>query len=157
VRVVGGGSALGAVTPPAPTPEEMARAYARTIRWRLRIPGEHYSGLSNEALLAVRAREGRDFAVETPLLRANASRALYAEARAWARWSEVRADNVWSDAVFDQILARLENGGGEGFAVRPLTPRYAAWKAKHGGAGKPIGVLTGRWRRALTRGRVEVL
>ena len=110
VRVLGGGSALGAVAPPAPSPEEQARAYARAIRWRLRIPGEHYSGLSNQAMLDVRAREGRDFAADTPLLRANANRALYAEARAWARWSEVRAARVWSDVVFDQILARLENG-----------------------------------------------
>ena len=142
---------------PPPTPEEQARAYTPTLRWRLVIPGRHYGGLSNQALLDVRIREGRDFAADTPLLRANASRALYAQVRTWARWSEVRADNIWSDAVLATILRRVEEGGGEGFAVAPLTPRYAAWKAAQGKGGEPIGVFTGRWLRALRRGRVEIL
>lgn len=143
--------------PPPPSPEAQARAYAPTIRWRLVIPGRHYGGLSNQALLDVRAREGRDFAVDTPLLRANANKALYAAARGWAVWSEVRGDRVWADAVLAQLVRRVERGGGEGFAVRPLTPRYAAWKAAHGKGAEPIGVFRGKWLAALKRGRVEIL
>jgi hypothetical protein len=143
--------------PAAIEPEGEARAYAKVINWRLRIPGQHYSGLSNEALLEVRKREGRDFARDVPSLRAYANKRLYAAARTWAKWSETRADGVFAEAALEWVVKRVEQDGNGDVTLRPLTPAYALRKARAGKGGEPIGVFTGKWLRALKRGRVEIL
>ena len=163
---IGAGLGIGAVPfrppvvapKPAPlSPEATARAYAPTIRWRLRIPGQHYSGLSNEDLLAVRKREGRDFARDVPSLHAFTNRRLYAAARTWRVWSETRADNVFAEAALEWIVKRVETGGHGDVTLTPLTPAYAEKKRRAGKGGEPIGVWHGRWLRALKRGHVEVI
>lgn len=156
-----GAPRVGVRPPPArrpapPTPEERARTaqtWARGASWELRLTGQHYGGLSNAALLDVRRREGRPFDADTPALRARAVRAVMDDARASDRWSVARGERVFGDAVRDWIVGRVERGTRD-VTIAPLTPAYAAWKARHY-PGRPVGVARGRWLAALANRRTS--
>ena len=148
--------------PPTPVTARSITAFAsqftRSIRSiDVRIPGSHYSGLSNQQLLAVRVREGRDFDAWTAQLRQKLSQHLQ---QLWrARGSIPSIDEATQDAqafLHDAIVERVEQGGDD-VMLQPLTRAYAQHKAKAGKGARPIGVLTGRWLAALRdRGSVRV-
>lgn len=134
----------------------VVRSFLADLKWELRIPGTHYSGLSNQALLEVRANEGRDFAADTVQLRQHLRRELAERFRGFDRaptLSELR--DLTSKLIVNFIASdRVLHGGGD-VILPALSPAYAAWKRKQGKGGKPIGVYRGDWLRALRKARVE--
>ena len=120
--------------------------------FRLVIAGTHYSGLSNQALLEVRASEGRDFDANTAQLRQWLRRELLERFRGFGRVPPL--DEIKREAsrlVVNYVATVRVLGGGGDIFVPGLTPRYAAWKAARGKGSKPVGVFTGRWMQALLR------
>ena len=135
----------------------LLRRYARLFQWALAIPGMHYSGLTNQALLEVRQREGRDFAADTNALRAYVfdELALVFEGDT----DEPSPEDLRREtaaAVRRWILKRVD------YEVRDtpiptLTLAYARRKARAGYGGRPVGVRTGMWRAAVAQARVDVI
>lgn len=139
----------------APTPTALKTyitQWTRSIRsMELRVPGSHYSGLSNQALLEVRRREGRDFDAWTVQIRQDLAKHLIERWRARGRlpsFAELEADA--GEYLTDKVVKRVGRGGDD-VLLEPLTDAYAKRKRKLGKGGKPIGVLTGKWITALAR------
>jgi hypothetical protein len=133
-------------------PAAFAKDWVRRHKklWVLRIPGNHYSGLSNEELLEVRKEEGRNFGKTTT------PQAEHVEERIADKFenrktppSDSMVRQVAQAALKEWLVMRVENGGLD-ISLRPLTPRYAAWKAKKY-PGRPIGVARGRWIGAVKK------
>ena len=129
---------------------EAVLRFLRETEWRVRVRGQHYSGLSNEALFDVRAEEGRDFLQRTVQLdRAVRPKMLatFARAASVPSLDELRA--AYEQLVIDYLVTtRFVRGGGD-LLLTPLTHEYAALKTAAGHGGEPIGVLTGAHRDAL--------
>lgn len=150
---------LRTVTPAqvAALTRELITAFTGTgFGFRLLIAGQHYSGLSNQALLEVRAGEGRDYGADTVQLKQWLRRELLSRFRGLGRVPTTReVADLASLLVVNFVATRRVLGGGGDIEVPPLTPRYAAAKARAGFGGKPIGVRSGRWLQSLLRqGRV---
>jgi hypothetical protein len=136
--------------------KEMIIAFTANLRWSLRIPGQHYSGLSNQELLAVRIKEGRDFDANTVQLKQHVRKELLERYAGFSRLpTEAEIKSLAGRIIVLYIANERVMWGGGDISLEPLTPAYAAWKAKHGGGGKPIGVLKGRWLAALRKATVE--
>ncbi len=146
-------AARPARTPTASIQTEAAR-FAGAFHWALSIPGTHYSGLTNNALMEVMAANGRPFLSDTPQLRDHVRDRLLA-AFASADWERSRAVAVAARAVREWVLRRLDEQGLD-VELKPLNADYAAAKAAHGFSTK-IGVRTGAWRGSLASAVVEVL
>lgn len=136
---------------------ETVDEFLRTTQWTVRVPGTHSpSGLSNDELFDVRAKEGRDFLQRTVQLDQNVRpklRALFAQWRREPTLAELR--EAYSDLVIEFMVLRFEAGGGD-ILLTPLSPAYAKEKAAAGYGGEPIGVATGEHRDALRdNGRLE--
>jgi hypothetical protein len=129
--------------------------FTKDLRFRLEISGQHYSGLSNQAMLEVRQNEGREFDHNSVQLKQHVRKEML------ERFAGIGRDLTFDDLkglaeklVHQQIVERVMHGGLD-ISLQPLTPAYAEWKRKNGGSGKPIGVLRGKWIEALRRkGRV---
>lgn len=149
----------GRVAPRTVDPGELdsfLRDYAARLEFALDIPGEHYSGLSNNDLLAVRQREGRPFADNNATLRRHVRTELqlrFGTARVYP--SPLAVEAAARTAILEWILARL-NGGLRDVRIKTLNVDYAKTKQAAGYAGQPVGVRTGAWREALTRAHVEI-
>lgn len=131
--------------------------FLRTTQWRIVVPGQHYSGLSNQELFEVREAEGREFLLRTTQLDVAMRPKLRSYFTSWARvptLAEIR--EAYSSLVIEWIVStRFEAGGGD-LALTPLTVPYALEKGDSGYGGEPIGVRTGAHRDALRdRGRLE--
>lgn len=131
-------------------PEDFAEDWVRRHRWRLRIPGTHYGGLSNQALLDVRESEGRPFDRRT---RAQAEHVIERIADAFesrtTKPGESQVRREGNAALKEWLLMRVERGGFD-VPLRQLSPKYAAWKARKY-PGRPIGVARGRWIGAVEK------
>lgn len=141
-----------------PTPKQVSatvRAFIASMDWRLEIPGTHYSGLSNQALLEVRENEGRDFAADTVQLRQYLRREL-ADRFAGFERTPTLADlqALTSKLIVNYIANERVLGDGGDVLLPALSPAYAAWKRKQGKGNKPIGVFRGSWLAALRKARV---
>jgi hypothetical protein len=133
---------------------EMVKAFMKDFRkpgaWEIDIPGEHYSGLSNNALMEVRQNEGRDFIHHSVQLDQHVQKEL------GARWNgfdarAVTVDELREDAekiVRIYVVSRIMHAGLD-VECPPLTPRYAEAKRKAGFGGRPIGVRRGRHLAAI--------
>lgn len=133
------------------------RDIAKDMKWALSIPGKHYGGLTNDEMLEVRKREGRDFARDNRNLRARARTALLDafEGREVMPIDRVVKETL-ADSIIETIILRVENGG-QDIDLTSLTPLYRKRKEKAGYGGEPIGVRKGKWRDALERkGHVDV-
>jgi hypothetical protein len=136
------------------TNREMVRAFMKDFRkpgaWTVFVPGQHYGGLSNQALLEVRAAEGREFDAHTVQLDQRVQKEL---TQRWGSFDArvVTVDELREDAedvVRIVVTERYLNNGGD-VALEPLTPRYAEAKRKAGYGGRPIGVRRGRHLAAI--------
>ncbi len=127
--------------------------YAAGFTFELIVPGAHYNGISNQGLLEVLARQGRDFAADTPKLREHVRHALVA-AFQHQEWDDDTAGQIAQDAILAWIVDRIESQGVD-IPLAPLTPDWSAWKA-HKGYDSRIGVAKGKWLKAVQRGRVVV-
>jgi hypothetical protein len=134
---------------------ELARLLSRHLKFELTIRGQHYSGLSNQKLLEIRKREGRDFAKDTLALREHVRRVLVAQFRP-GQWDDDTATTLAAEAIRDWIVARI-NGDVTDVPLDALSPAYAERKRRAGKGGESIGVWSGRWRDAVAeRGDVTI-
>lgn len=137
---------------------EAMREIAKTFSFDVTIPGNHYSGLTNTELLEVRVkREGRDYTRDNKTMRTRVRNALL-EAFDGKRIlpAERTIERVIAAEVLAIVIKRVRAQGFD-IDIPSLTPEYAKRKAAMGKAGEPIGVLTGRWARALEdKGHVDV-
>lgn len=152
-------AAAGRIAPRTVDPGELdafLRDYAARLAFTLDIPGQHYGGLSNNDLLAVRQREGRPFDANNLTLRRHVRTELqlrFGTARVYP--SPLAVEAAARTAILEWILARL-NGGLRDVRIKTLNVDYAKTKQRAGYAGQPVGVRTGAWREALTRAHVEI-
>ena len=151
----------GRSTPAAPrvraaAVRERIASFLRVVRWRVVVPGQHRSGLSNQELFEVRAREGRDFLVDTVQLKQHARRELFYAFAGFPRvpsLDELRREHA---RIVKHFIAteRFDKRGGD-LLLTPLTPEYARRKIAAGKGQRPIGVWSGRHLAALRRGTLE--
>lgn len=118
---------------------------------QLRVPGSHYSGLSNQALLEVRVREGRDFDQWTVQAKQRIERKLVAKYRDRGRLPSVAEIEADASEEFVAIVKERVERGGLDIKLEKLSKAYAVRKRKEGYGSKPIGVLRGRWLASLDR------
>lgn len=133
---------------------EMVRAFMKDFRkpgaWEVFVPGQHYSGLSNQELLDIREAEERPFAAHTVQLDAHVSKELM------GRWGSFDARAVTVDELREDaedlvrifVTGRILHGGGD-VPVKALSPAYAKAKRAAGYGGRPIGVRRGRHLAAI--------
>lgn len=130
-----------------------ATAYAKGLEFELLLSGTHYTGVTNQSLLGILASQGRDFAADTPELRAHVRTSLL-DAFKGQLWDDDTAGEVAQDAIKDWIIQRIENQGDD-ITLTPLSPDYAAEKAARGYDSR-IGVRKGKWLKAVYKGRVRI-
>lgn len=150
-RIERSGTANGPPQRPL-APAQLARAikeavstFARTVRFEIRVPGTHYSGLSNDELFEVLANQGRDFLQTTNVqLKQRMQRELLSAFAGFARvptLEELRREHTKQVKLYI-ANERFARGGGDQ-VLTPLTAAYAKWKRKTVG-NRPIGVLRGK-------------
>jgi hypothetical protein len=136
------------------TNREMVRAFMKDFRrpgaWEVFVPGQHYGGLSNQALLDVRAREGREFAAHTVQLDQRVQKELM---QRWGSFDQrvVTVDELREDSasvVRIVVTERYLHNGGD-VALEPLKPATVREKRRLGFGGRPIGVRRGRHLAAI--------
>lgn len=150
---------------PAPqrpvAPAELARAvknrvalFCRTVRFEIEVPGQHYSGLSNDALLEILANQGRDFLDNTsvPAKQILAKR-MQESFTGFPREPTLRELRDEYAKQLRLLICNERFAGGGDQKLSPLTPEYAAWKRKKVGS-RPVGVLRGRLLAAVRRNMV---
>lgn len=149
----------GATTARAASPRDVqsaVRRIASALRFEVRVPGTHYSGLTYEHLLQILDDQGRPFLDNTRSLRAHVGLVLGLAFEGARQVPTVRElERVASAALLDWIVRR-RFGGDSDVRMRALTPRYREAKGKAGFTG-PLGVRTGALRDAVKRARVEIL
>jgi hypothetical protein len=116
------------------------------------VPGTHDDGLTYDALIAILASQGRDFLAETVQLTQAVRAALQRVfSRATTLPSVAQLRRAAEPAILDHIEMRFSKRGNADVMMAPLSRPYAAWKARTGRGGQPIGVLTGDLRAAFSR------
>jgi hypothetical protein len=132
------------------------KAFARRLDYVLRIPGTHPSGLSYDELFGILARQGRDFAADSPRLRGHIARVLeeqFGDSRRAPGVTQVR--QFAESAILDWILNRLERGLRD-VPIKPNDPAYRRWKQKYAAYSR-VGMRTGALRnRIRDNARVKV-
>lgn len=148
-------SARAARTQGAPSADVATQAarFAGAFHWALSIPGTHYSGLSNNALMEVMEANGRPFLSDTPELRDHVRDRLVA-AFASAAWDAERAVAVAARAVREWIVRRIDEQGLD-VDLKPLDGDYRSAKIADGHDGR-IGIRTRAWRGSVANAVVEV-
>lgn len=132
------------------------RRLVRVMDWSLKIPGEHYSGLSNQEILEVRQSEGRDFAADTTALRIAVLASLLVQYENEVEMPDIEdIRRTIRDAVREHIRRRID-GEVRDVRIPLLTPAYAARKRRAGKGAEPVGVWTGAWRDAVARAEVAI-
>lgn len=135
--------------------EEVIRGLARSLDFRLEIPGTHYSGLTNQQLLDVRIREGRPFDANNATLRRHVGTFLRLALEGARRMpSDAEFEHLMQAAVLEWIIARIDYKVRD-VRIRLLTNAYQKRKRAAGFSGPP-GVRTGAWLDAVHRARVVI-
>ena len=125
------------------------------LDYEIKIPGTHYSGLTNEHLFEILARQGRDFGHNDPTLRKFVrAEMLLALEGATRLPSEAEFDRLAAGFILAWVLKRMDAKVRD-IRVRALTERYAASKLK-AGFRTPIGTRTGALRDAVSSALVEI-
>jgi hypothetical protein len=153
-------------TPSRRDAADLRRALARVLsaatggryRVELDVPGEHYSGLPHNELLAILAKQDRDFAHATTAMRAHVRATVALHFEGAIRLPSTReVDAVMDAAVVEWIVKRFD-GKVRDQHLRLLTIPYAKAKAKAGYGSKSIGVRTGSLVAAVEdHGRVTIV
>lgn len=134
---------------------KILRAFSKALSFELKVPGQHGDGVSNQDMLNFRVAEKRDFAANSATLR---RRVLAHLGIKFARRVNLPTAKQLRDTAAEEIehvIVDRIDGKLRDVRIKTLKPSYWKWKRKHGGAGKPVGVLTGAWRRAVVdRGRI---
>lgn len=129
--------------------------FVKPLVGTLDIPGTHRSGLSNNEVLAIRAKEGRDFAMVTVQMTQYLRKELAQRFRGIGRMPTVDEVKDLTSKLYVNYIAnvRVLHGGGD-IILPPLTHAYAKKKRQAGHGGDPIGVFDGKWLAALRKARL---
>jgi hypothetical protein len=129
-------------------------AFTASMKWSVEIPGQHYGGLSNQALLEVRKREGRDFDADTVQLKQHVRKELLERFASFPRVPTIaEIEDLAGKLIVQRLTERVMHGGLD-VNIPPVTAATAARKRRDGFGGKPAGVRRGKWLAALRRARV---
>jgi len=125
------------------------------LEYEIAIPGTHYSGLTNQALFDILAKQGRDFADNNRTLR----KFVAAEIRnaldgATRLPTPDELDRLGAGFILVWVLKRMDAKVRD-IRVKALTEAYAREKYK-AGYRTPIGTRTGALRDAVSRALVEI-
>lgn len=135
--------------------ESITKWIRRVTSLRVTLAGQHEGGISNQRLLAVRKREGRDYAHWTVQLKQELQRKSFDHFDAIKRIpSESELATFAAGPARDWLVKRVERGGLD-IGIEKLSKTYAARKRRDGYGGKPVGVRKGTWLKALAASRVE--
>lgn len=93
---------------------------------------------------------GRDFFAETGALKATIVARLKAAIKG-GQLSQAAWNAIVAQAVKEHVVARFANGGGD-VSLRPLSPEYRRFKARHGYDSR-IGIKTGHLLATLRAAR----
>ncbi len=119
------------------------------------MPGTHYSGLTNQQLFDILARQGRDFADNNRALRTYVATELRIHLEGTRRLpTNEELDALAARAVLARVMSRL-HGKVRDITVRRLTEAYAKAKFK-AGFKTPIGVRTGALYYAVSKAAVVI-
>lgn len=125
--------------------KDAVQTFARAVRFEIRVPGTHYSGLSNDDLFEILREQGRDFLDPTSVaLKQRMQRELLSAFAGFPRvptLEELRREHTKQVKLFI-ANERFAKGGGDQNLTK-LTAAYAKWKRKTVGS-RPIGVLHGK-------------
>lgn len=132
------------------------RAFARRLDYALKIPGSHPSGISYDELFSILQDQGRDFAADSPRLRAHIERALEEQFGDSKRPPGVQqVKQIAGAAIIEWILNRLERGLRD-VPIKPNDPKYRRWKQKYAAYSR-VGMKTGALRnRIRDNARVKI-
>jgi hypothetical protein len=135
---------------------EVIKAFTgRGFGFDIEIPGTHYSGLTNQAMLEVRENEGRMFASDGAAIQVWLRKELNERFDGTGSVPSLAAiTDLAEKLVRQRIIDRVKLGGID-VAVPALTAKYAAWKRKKGKGYKPVGEFSGRWLRAVAKARIK--
>ena len=142
---------------PATTGEinTVVRLFSQSLRYKIDIPGTHYSGLTNQTLFEILADQGRDFAKNTPTLRKYVAAELRIALEGARRLpTNEELDALTAPIVLAWVVKRL-GGKVRDITVRRLTEAYARSKFK-AGFKTPIGVRTGALYYAVAEASVTI-
>ncbi len=131
------------------------RAFADRLRFTLRIPGTHPSGLSYEELFDILAAQGRDFGADSPQLRGHIRYALREQFDGGRAPGRAQLRQIAEAAILEWIVSRIETGLRD-VPIRPNDPKYRRWKMKHAAYSR-VGMRTGALRnRIRDNARVKI-
>lgn len=86
----------------------LAALLVRRFEFRFKIPGGHYSGLSNQALYEILASQGRDFAAPSRALNEHVKLTILSEFEGMATPSINALKQCAATAVLEWIVSRWE-------------------------------------------------
>lgn len=131
------------------------RAFADRLRFTLRIPGTHPSGLSYEELFDILARQGRDFGADSDRLRAHIRYALREQFDGGRAPGKAQLRQIAEAAILEWILSRIETGLRD-VPIKPNDSKYRRWKMRYAAYSR-VGMRTGALRdRIRDRARVKI-
>jgi hypothetical protein len=131
------------------------RAFADRLRFTLRIPGTHPSGLSYEELFDILAAQGRDFGADSPQLRGHIRYALREQFDGGRAPGRAQLRQIAEAAILEWIVSRIEMGLRD-VPIRPNDPKYRRWKMRNAAYSR-VGMRTGALRdRIRDRARVSI-
>jgi hypothetical protein len=135
--------------------ERLIRLYAQSLDYTVEVPGTHYSGLTNQQLFDILAKQGRDFADNNRALRTYVATELRVHLEDTKRLpTNEELDALAARAVLARVMSRL-HGKVRDITVRRLTEAYAKAKYK-AGFRTPIGVRTGALYYAVAKAAVVI-
>jgi hypothetical protein len=122
--------------------ESAARQFVSQLAFTLDIPGEHYSGLSNQHLFDILAAQGRDFGARSRELDEHVRVELIREFSDYPYVpSSTLFRQVTGDIIAEWVVARME-GTIRDVPIRPLAAPTLAFKRKHGFDHR-VGIMRG--------------
>lgn len=149
----------GGQSPRTPTRSELAATIRRlspSLDFVLKVPGIHYGGLTNQELLDILAKNGRDFATNNATLKRHVATFVSLALEGATRLpTQHEVDQLRATATLGWIIKRMDYEVRD-VRIRMNTNTYQRAKRKAGFLG-PVGVRTGALREAVQRARVALL
>lgn len=145
--------AIQALTSPVVDVARESRAYAGELSFEIELRGAHYSGLTNQEILDLFIKHGRDFTADTSQLRRHVEESLLNGFKG-KRWDDDTAAEIAAEAILEWIVSRVEDERRDTF-IPALTPDYLRRKRAKGEDTR-VGVKKGRFLKALKKARVNI-
>lgn len=130
-----------------------ASRYSKDLEFEIELKGDHYSGLTNQQILELFKKHGRDFTEDNSVIRSKIEDALL-KAFDKQPWDDDTAAEVAEDAIRDWIVFRVQAGGVD-VVLPPLSAEYLSRKLKKGEDSR-VGIKKGKWLKSLQKAKVIV-